>query len=115
MCFGFPGCRGEQGWLSCAAMSGRRMKQNGQSRCANGRFTLHIFDTRHYHHGRTAALRAMGGHLLRLNPELHIHLLMTKTTSSNQLWFLDSFVTIRVSASEGEDGISVLDHRMPYG
>jgi len=56
-----------------------------------------------------------GGHLLRLNPELHIHLLMTKPTSSNQLWFLDSFVTIRVSASEGEDGISVLDHRMPYG
>jgi quercetin dioxygenase-like cupin family protein len=40
---------------------------------------------------------------------------MTDTTSASQLWFLDSFVTIRVSASEGEDGISVLDHRMPYG
>jgi quercetin dioxygenase-like cupin family protein len=40
---------------------------------------------------------------------------MTNTTSGDQLWFLDSFVTIRVSASEGPDGISVLDHRMPYG
>ena len=36
-------------------------------------------------------------------------------TAANQLWFLDSFVTIRVSASEGPDGISVLDHRMPHG
>ena len=40
---------------------------------------------------------------------------MTKTTSANQLWFLDSLVTIRVSTSEGTDGLSVLEHRMPYG
>jgi quercetin dioxygenase-like cupin family protein len=40
---------------------------------------------------------------------------MNKTGSTNQLWFLDSLVTIRVSASEGSDGISMLEHRMPYG
>ena len=40
---------------------------------------------------------------------------MTKTDSANQLWFLDSLVTIRVATSEGPDGLSVLEHRMPYG
>ena len=40
---------------------------------------------------------------------------MTQTAAENQLWFLDSFVTIRVSGSEGADGMSVLDHRQPYG
>jgi quercetin dioxygenase-like cupin family protein len=40
---------------------------------------------------------------------------MTMTTSANQLWFLDSLVTIRVSTSEGPDGLSVLEHRMPHG
>jgi quercetin dioxygenase-like cupin family protein len=40
---------------------------------------------------------------------------MINALPANQLWFLDSFVTIRVSASEGQDGISVLEHRMPYG
>jgi len=40
---------------------------------------------------------------------------MTETSPENQLWFLDSFVIIRVSSSEGQDGISVLDHRIPYG
>ena len=40
---------------------------------------------------------------------------MTKTKPANQLWFLDSLVTIRVSTSEGPDGLSVLEHRMPYG
>jgi quercetin dioxygenase-like cupin family protein len=40
---------------------------------------------------------------------------MNKAGSENQLWFLDSLVTIRVSTSEGPDGISVLEHRMPYG
>jgi uncharacterized cupin superfamily protein len=40
---------------------------------------------------------------------------MDKTGFANQLWFLDSLVTIRVSTSEGPDGISVLEHRMPYG
>ena len=39
---------------------------------------------------------------------------MNKTGSVNQLWFLDSLVTIRVSTSEGPDGISVFEHRMPY-
>ncbi|MFO1501773.1 MAG: cupin domain-containing protein [Verrucomicrobiota bacterium] len=40
---------------------------------------------------------------------------MNKTGSPNQLWFLDSLVTVRVSTSEGPDGISVLEHRMPQG
>jgi quercetin dioxygenase-like cupin family protein len=37
------------------------------------------------------------------------------TTPANQLWFLDSLVTVRVSTSAGQDGISVLEHRMPHG
>lgn len=40
---------------------------------------------------------------------------MTNTAAADQLWFLDSLVTIRVSALEGTDGISVLEHQMPYG
>jgi quercetin dioxygenase-like cupin family protein len=40
---------------------------------------------------------------------------MTKSVPANQLWFLDSLVTIRVSTSTGQDGLSVLEHRMPYG
>ena len=40
---------------------------------------------------------------------------MTNTASANQLWFLDSLVTIRVFTSEGPDGLSVLEHWMPYG
>lgn len=40
---------------------------------------------------------------------------MNKTGMANQLWFLDSLVTIRVSTSEGPDGFSVLEHRMPCG
>ena len=37
------------------------------------------------------------------------------TKSANQLWFLNTLVTIRVSMSDGQDGISVLEHRVPYG
>ncbi len=40
---------------------------------------------------------------------------MTNPDSANPLWFLDSLVTIRVSTAEGTDGLSVLEHRMPYG
>jgi mannose-6-phosphate isomerase-like protein (cupin superfamily) len=40
---------------------------------------------------------------------------MTKPVPANQLWFLDSLVTIRVSTSASQDGLSVLEHRMPYG
>ena len=35
--------------------------------------------------------------------------------STNQLWFQNSLVTIRVSTSDGEDGISILEHLVPYG
>lgn len=40
---------------------------------------------------------------------------MTKTIPANQLWFQNSLVTVRVSTSDGQDGISVLEHRVPYG
>jgi uncharacterized cupin superfamily protein len=40
---------------------------------------------------------------------------MTKTVPANQLWFQNSLVTIRVSMSDGQDGISVLEHRVPHG
>jgi quercetin dioxygenase-like cupin family protein len=40
---------------------------------------------------------------------------MTKTVPANQLWFQNSLVTIRVSRSEGQDGISILEHLVPYG
>lgn len=33
----------------------------------------------------------------------------------HQLWFQNSLVTIRVSTSDGQDGISVLEHRVPHG
>ncbi len=34
---------------------------------------------------------------------------------TNQLWFLNSLVTIRVSQSDGQDGVSILEHRVPHG
>ena len=40
---------------------------------------------------------------------------MTKSVPANQVWFLDSLVTIRVSMSNGQDGISVLEHHVPHG
>lgn len=40
---------------------------------------------------------------------------MTKALLGNQLWFLDSLVTIRVSATDGQDRISILEHFVPYG
>jgi len=40
---------------------------------------------------------------------------MTKTAPENQLWFQNSLVTIRVPASQGQDGISILEHFVPYG
>lgn len=35
--------------------------------------------------------------------------------STTQLWFLNSSVTIRVSGSDGQDGVSILEHRVPHG
>lgn len=40
---------------------------------------------------------------------------MTTTLPTEPLWFLDSLVTIRVSASAGQDGISILEHLIPFG
>ena len=35
--------------------------------------------------------------------------------STSSLWFLNTLVSVRVSASDGQDHISVLEHRAPYG
>lgn len=40
---------------------------------------------------------------------------MTESIAADQLWFQDQLVTIRVPMSEGQDGISVLEYRAPYG
>lgn len=40
---------------------------------------------------------------------------MTEPVLAQQLWFQNSLVTIRVSMTDGEDGISVLEHRVPHG
>jgi quercetin dioxygenase-like cupin family protein len=36
-------------------------------------------------------------------------------TSTQQLWFLNQLVTVRVRQDEGEDGISVLESLAPHG
>jgi uncharacterized cupin superfamily protein len=41
--------------------------------------------------------------------------MVTTSMNTNQLWFQNSLVTIRVSASDGQDGISILEHLVPYG
>ena len=35
--------------------------------------------------------------------------------SAEYLWFLNTLVCIRVSAQQGSDGLSVLEHRAPFG
>jgi mannose-6-phosphate isomerase-like protein (cupin superfamily) len=40
---------------------------------------------------------------------------MPPSLPANQFWFLNSCVTVRVCASDGQDGISVLEHRVPHG
>ena len=37
------------------------------------------------------------------------------TTSTDQLWFLDTLVTIRVRHDQGEDGVSVMESLAPHG
>jgi len=34
---------------------------------------------------------------------------------SKDIWFLNSWVTVRVSHTAGADGLSVLEHRAPFG
>ncbi|MEP9371227.1 cupin domain-containing protein [Mesorhizobium sp. KR1-2] len=41
------------------------------------------------------------------------HTIMGK--AGELLWFTDTLVTIRLPAGAGADGISVIEHRMPYG
>ena len=40
---------------------------------------------------------------------------MATTVPSTQFWFQNSLVTVRVSHSEAQDGISILEHQIPYG
>ena len=40
---------------------------------------------------------------------------MTKAIPATQLWFQNSLITIHVPASQGQDGISILEHFVPYG
>jgi mannose-6-phosphate isomerase-like protein (cupin superfamily) len=40
---------------------------------------------------------------------------MTKTSGQEKLWFLDTLVTIRVSERDSLDGISVIEHQVPFG
>ncbi len=35
--------------------------------------------------------------------------------SANQIWFLNSLVTIRVSCQDGQDGVSIIEHRVGPG
>jgi quercetin dioxygenase-like cupin family protein len=39
----------------------------------------------------------------------------TSPNQVSQLWFLNQLVTVRVARSENQDGISVLEHRVPQG
>jgi mannose-6-phosphate isomerase-like protein (cupin superfamily) len=40
---------------------------------------------------------------------------MSKSAPVDQLWFQDQLATIRVPMSEGQDGISIIEYRAPYG
>lgn len=39
----------------------------------------------------------------------------TETTSPEQIWFLNTLVSVRIGMAEGTDGMSVLEHRAPHG
>jgi hypothetical protein len=39
---------------------------------------------------------------------------MTKRSSQEKLWFLDTLITIRVSERDSDDGISVIEHQVPF-
>ncbi|MBX3374665.1 MAG: hypothetical protein KF817_12610 [Phycisphaeraceae bacterium] len=40
---------------------------------------------------------------------------MNSPPADRNLWFLNTLVSIRLSAGDGHDGISVLEHRVPFG
>ena len=40
---------------------------------------------------------------------------MTTSNGATNLWFLNTWVTVRVSEAAGADKISILEHRAPYG
>jgi quercetin dioxygenase-like cupin family protein len=40
---------------------------------------------------------------------------MNTKQKPEKLWFLNSLITVRVSAADGTDGITVLEHQVPFG
>lgn len=40
---------------------------------------------------------------------------MTNTAGKEKLWFLDTLVSVRVSERDNADGISVIEHEVPFG
>jgi hypothetical protein len=40
---------------------------------------------------------------------------MIETSRQEKLWFLDTLVTIRVSERDSDDGVSVIEHEVPFG
>ena len=40
---------------------------------------------------------------------------MAEAAAAGAIWFLDTLVRVRVSATEGNDGISILEHRVRHG
>ncbi|HEV2129963.1 MAG TPA: cupin domain-containing protein [Longimicrobiaceae bacterium] len=41
--------------------------------------------------------------------------IMSGAASAEYLWFLNTLVSVRVSARDGSDGLSVLEHQAPFG
>ena len=39
----------------------------------------------------------------------------SQTKNTDQLWFLDSLVAVRIAHNEGQDGISLIEQWAPYG
>lgn len=39
----------------------------------------------------------------------------TMTKTATDLWFLNTWVTVRISESDGQDRVSILEHRAPFG
>lgn len=41
--------------------------------------------------------------------------MVVSSNSASDLWFLNTWVTVRVSGSDGQDRVSILEHRAPCG
>lgn len=64
----------------------------------------------------TLADRAALGFTMPIVPKQTLdHAPTTKTPPANLLWFQNSLVTIRVSTSDCQEGLSILEHFAPRG